>query len=86
MYNYGLSGVSRPSPAAWRILNWLASDFVAVPDSIAVEGMKVLASGGEGDIPIVCGESSAAGIGAMLVSSANSTLTVLDVWTIPYLP
>ncbi|KAH8893902.1 tryptophan synthase beta subunit-like PLP-dependent enzyme [Thozetella sp. PMI_491] len=56
-----------PSPADWKILSWLASDFVTVPDSAAVEGMKVLASGRDGrDVPVVCGESSAANMGVML--------------------
>ncbi|EXL98002.1 diaminopropionate ammonia-lyase [Fusarium odoratissimum NRRL 54006] len=32
-----------PSPAAWKILTWLASDFVAVPDDVAVAGMRQLA-------------------------------------------
>lgn len=56
----------RPSPAAWKILQWLTSDFVAVPDSSAVDGMSALASGSEGDVPVVCGESSAANMGVML--------------------
>ncbi|KAL7622909.1 hypothetical protein AAE478_006588 [Parahypoxylon ruwenzoriense] len=55
-----------PSPAAWKVLNWLASDFVTVPDSVAVDGMRALASGGEGDVPIVIGESSAASVGLLL--------------------
>ncbi|RAK86386.1 tryptophan synthase beta subunit-like PLP-dependent enzyme [Aspergillus costaricaensis CBS 115574] len=63
-----------PSPAAWKLLNWLASDFLAVPDSIAVEGMKALANGDEGDIPVVCGESSAASMGVLLESVSNSSL------------
>lgn len=33
----GLAGRS-PSPAAWKFLMWLASDFLAVPDSISVMG------------------------------------------------
>ncbi|KAL1876768.1 hypothetical protein Plec18167_005177 [Paecilomyces lecythidis] len=63
-----------PSPAAWKILKWLASDFVAVPDSAAVEGMKTLAHGREGDIPVVCGESSAASMGVLFESGTNSSL------------
>ncbi|KAI1451903.1 tryptophan synthase beta subunit-like PLP-dependent enzyme [Annulohypoxylon moriforme] len=62
-----------PSPAAWKILSWLASDFIAVPDSVAVDGMKHLANGC-GDTPIVCGESSAATMGVMLQSTNNPTL------------
>ena len=39
-----------PSPAAWKILEWLASDFVAVPDSVAVDGMQALADASQGDV------------------------------------
>lgn len=63
-----------PSPAAWKILDWLASDFVAVPDSFAVDGMRFLAEGKHGDIPIVCGESSAATMGILLKASRDKTL------------
>ncbi|KAB8203805.1 tryptophan synthase beta subunit-like PLP-dependent enzyme [Aspergillus parasiticus] len=63
-----------PSPAAWKVLHWLASDFIAVPDTVAVDGMKTLASGCEGDIPVVCGESSAASMGVLLRSSTDSTV------------
>lgn len=55
-----------PSPAAWKILEWLTSDFVTVPDSVAVDGMVALAEGKHGDIPVVCGESSAANMGVLL--------------------
>lgn len=60
-----------PSPAALKVLTWLTSDYVAVPDSAAVEGMKALADGVEGDVPVVCGESSAASIGIMLGSTVD---------------
>ena len=63
-----------PSPAAWKILRWLASDFLAVPDSYAVNGMKALASASEGDIPLVIGESSAASMGIMEASQDNADL------------
>ncbi|KAF4469109.1 diaminopropionate ammonia-lyase [Fusarium albosuccineum] len=63
-----------PSPAAWKILSWLTSDFVAVPDSVAVEGMKELASGRGGDVPVVCGESSAATMGVMLETVNDTAL------------
>jgi diaminopropionate ammonia-lyase len=63
-----------PSPAAWKVLVWLASDFVAVPDSAAVDGMKALAGGSEGDIPVVCGESSAALMGVLLASRTDQSL------------
>ncbi|EKJ72018.1 hypothetical protein FPSE_07805 [Fusarium pseudograminearum CS3096] len=62
------------SPAAWKVLIWLTSDFVAVPDEVAVEGMKELASGQGGDIPVVCGESSAANMGVVLQAANDETL------------
>ncbi|KAH0421798.1 hypothetical protein CcaCcLH18_13202 [Colletotrichum camelliae] len=63
-----------PSPAAWKVLEWLVSDFVSVSDSFAVDGMRFLAEGCEGDIPVVCGESSAASMGLLLNSSSNKAL------------
>jgi len=55
------------SPAAWAILDWLASDFVSISDSWAMEAMRVLATN-NGDLPIVCGETAAGGA-AVLVKS-----------------
>ncbi len=64
-----------PSPAAWKVLSWLATDFIAVPDSVAVTGMKALANGQkQGDVPIVCGESSAATMGLLIEASKDSLL------------
>ncbi len=54
-----------PSPAAWAMLAWLASDFIAIPDDWAVDAMRVLADGG-GDPPIVSGESASGGMGVLL--------------------
>lgn len=51
------------SPAAWKILQWLGSDFVAVRNEWAMEGMRALAAGSP---PVVCGESSAAAVGLLL--------------------
>lgn len=63
-----------PSPAAWKVLQWLTSDFIAVPDSVAVEGMKALANGPEGDIPVLVGESSAASMGVLLRCGSDKSL------------
>ncbi|KAK1701479.1 tryptophan synthase beta subunit-like PLP-dependent enzyme [Colletotrichum godetiae] len=60
-----------PSPAAWKILEWLSSDFIAVPDRVAVDGMIALAEGKHGDVPVVCGESSAATMGVLLKAGNN---------------
>lgn len=62
-----------PSPAAWKILAWLTSDFITVPDSVAVDGMKALARGCEGDVPAVCGESSASNMGVMLAAGKDDS-------------
>jgi diaminopropionate ammonia-lyase len=61
------------SPAAWKILAWLGSDFVAIPDSLAVEAMRILADGG-GDVPIVSGESAAGGMGVLLAAASDRAL------------
>jgi diaminopropionate ammonia-lyase len=66
-----------PSPAAWKVLSWLASDFVSVPDTVAVEGMKMLARAPYGDVPIVSGESSAASMGILLQAGSDNTLREL---------
>ncbi|KAI0098091.1 tryptophan synthase beta subunit-like PLP-dependent enzyme [Nemania sp. FL0031] len=63
-----------PSPAAWNMLSWLASDFIAVPDTFAVAGMKALAVGYGGDIPVVSGESSAATMGVVLETGKDRML------------
>ena len=47
------------SPAAWKILDWLASDYVTIADATAIEAMQLLARG-DHDVPIVSGESAAA--------------------------
>jgi diaminopropionate ammonia-lyase len=61
------------SPAAWTILEWLCSDYLAIPDEWAVEGMKALADGG-GDVPIVCGESAAGSMGVLLRAAVDRDL------------
>ena len=61
------------SPAAWKILQWLASDFVTIPDDLAIEAMRALADGGQ-DVPIVSGESAAGGMGVLLATRADPAL------------
>ncbi|KAJ5294441.1 hypothetical protein N7508_009262 [Penicillium antarcticum] len=64
-----------PSPAAWKVLSWLASDFVSVPDSVSVNGMKALADGQkQKDVPVLCGESSAATMGVLMEASKDTLL------------
>jgi diaminopropionate ammonia-lyase len=61
------------SPAAWKVLDWLTSDFLAIPDSWAATAMQQLAQGA-GDIPIVCGESAAGGMGTLMAAASNPNL------------
>lgn len=61
------------SPAAFKVLQWLTSDFVVVPDSVATKGMQELAEG-RGDVPIVCGESSGANMGVLVETTLDASL------------
>ncbi|MEJ8852878.1 diaminopropionate ammonia-lyase [Variovorax rhizosphaerae] len=61
------------SPAAWKMLDWLCSDYLAIPDEWVVQAMKTLADGG-GDVPIVSGESAAGGMGVLLNMASHPEL------------
>jgi diaminopropionate ammonia-lyase len=61
------------SPAAWKILDWLASDYLTIPDTLAVEAMQALAHGGH-DAPIVSGESAAGGMAVLLATRNDPAL------------
>lgn len=61
------------SPAAWAILDWLCSDYLAIPDEWVVQAMKAFAEGG-GDVPIVSGESASGGMGVLLNSMKQPEL------------
>jgi diaminopropionate ammonia-lyase len=61
------------SPAAWRVLEWLTSDFLTIPDAWAAQAMRDLADGG-GDTPIVCGESAAGGMAVLLEAADDPGL------------
>lgn len=54
------------SPLAWRFLEHSIDAFLAVDDRDAVEAMRWLAQGVEGDRPIVAGESGAAGLAGLI--------------------
>lgn len=60
------------SPAAWTILDWLTSDFLAIPDDWVTAAMRYLAT--NPDQPIVSGESAAGGMGVLLQAATNETL------------
>ncbi|WP_175853612.1 diaminopropionate ammonia-lyase [Burkholderia anthina] len=53
------------SPLAWQFLHRHADAFMTIVDDEAVQAMHVLASGA-GDVPIVSGESGAAGIAGLI--------------------
>jgi len=61
------------SPAAWKILDWLTSDFLAIPDAWAATAMQQLAQR-TADVPIVCGESAAGGMGTLIAAASDPTL------------
>ena len=52
-----------PCSLAWEILRDHADAFVAIPDAVAAQGMRVLGSPLPGDKRIVSGESGAATMG-----------------------
>jgi len=54
------------SPLAWRFLQPCVDAFMTVSDAQAVEAMRHLAEGRHGDVPILAGESGAAGLAALL--------------------
>ncbi len=53
------------SPLAWRFLQPTVDLPMTVSDAQAVGAMRVLAEGRFGDIPVVAGESGAAGLAAL---------------------
>jgi diaminopropionate ammonia-lyase family len=55
------------SPLAWRFLQPSVDVFVTVSDDSAVNAMRALATGDAGDVPVVSGESGAAGLAALNV-------------------
>ena len=55
------------SPLAWRFLEPSVDAFLTIEDGDAVEAMRLLAWGSAQDIPIVSGESGAAGVAALRV-------------------
>ena len=62
------------SPLAWRFLHHCVDAFMTVEDGQAVQAMRLLASGGERDIPVVAGESGVAGLAGLQVLSADPAL------------
>lgn len=55
------------SPLAWRFLETGADYFMTIRDEDAVAAVQALARGSERDIPIVSGESGAAGLAGLMI-------------------
>lgn len=62
------------SPLAWQVLERAIDDFMTIQDEDAVRAMRILATGSERDVPIVAGESGAAGLAGLLVLTGNPAL------------
>ncbi len=53
-----------PCSIGWKVLESVTDGFLSVPESVAADGMRILAAPCRGDSPIVSGESGAAAFGA----------------------
>jgi diaminopropionate ammonia-lyase len=53
------------SPLAWKILEPCVDDFMTISDEDAIGAMRTLAAGTGADIPLVVGESGAAGFAGL---------------------
>ena len=62
------------SPLAWRFLEPSVDVFMTIEDAQAVDAMRVLAQGSKTDIPVVAGESGAAGLAALLATRTDPQL------------
>lgn len=62
------------SPLAWRFLQPTVDMFMTVTDAQAETAMRILADGAAGDIPIVSGESGAAGLAALQALVDNTEM------------
>ena len=63
--------VSRP---AWNILEHGVDDVLTLPDEAAVETMRLLAAGVDGDPPLVSGESGCAAIAGLVAAAQDPVL------------
>jgi len=62
------------SPLAWKILQPCIDAFLVIEDKAAVTAMQVLAAGSQQDIPIIAGESGAAGLAGLQLLLADEQL------------
>jgi diaminopropionate ammonia-lyase len=61
------------SPLAWQILRDCADETLIIPDPAAAETMRILATGVDGDRPIVAGESGCAATAALIAACGDVT-------------
>lgn len=62
------------SPLAWKILELCVDDFMTISDEDAITAMRTLAVGTGADVPLVVGESGAAGYAGLEVLMQDSQL------------
>jgi diaminopropionate ammonia-lyase len=62
------------SPVAWTILGRALDDALAIPDDAAMETMRLLADGIDGDPPLVSGESGCAATAGLIAAAADETV------------
>jgi len=60
------------SPLAWSFLHLLADAFMTIPDDAAVNAMRIFAAGSARDVPVVAGESGAAGLAGLIQASSSA--------------
>lgn len=59
------------SPLAWRFLQPAVDAFITVSDDAAVQAMRTLAEGSAGDVPVLAGESGAAGLAGLIAAAGQ---------------
>jgi diaminopropionate ammonia-lyase len=59
------------SPLAWKFLEPCIDHFMTIDDDDAVAAMRSLAAGSERDVPLVVGESGAAGFAGLTLLSQH---------------
>lgn len=71
-----MSGLScgEPCTIGWNILHDYADNFVSLPDSVAENGMRILAYPDGDDEPIISGESGAVTVGLLAEIAKNQEL------------
>lgn len=65
------------SPLAWRFLERSVDYFMTISDDEAIEAMRVLAKGKGGDVPVVSGESGAAGVAGLRTLCRHNMVATL---------